>query len=239
VCLYLDGRRDAAFAKYEHLRLLLREPVTEVRGTVLLQLVTELVEAFDDGEAAAWAHDRWLPWAATAGLPGDSITFCVGASARAVGRMAATMGRLDDAADALRTAAELNLRLDARPWLTHTWLSLADVLRRRAGTGDHTEATTLATRAAAEARRLDQPGPLARAQRLLTDLDARRRAEDPLTAREREVAGLVAKALSNRQIAERLVLSERTVESHVRAVLTKLNLTNRTELTAYLLSRRP
>ena len=239
VCLYLDGRRDEAFAKYEHLRLLLREPVTEVRGTVLLQLVTELVEAFDDGEAAAWAHDRWLPWAATAGLPGDSITFCVGASARAVGRMAATMGRLDDAAGALRTAAELNLRLDARPWLTHTWLNLADVLRRRAGAGDHTEAATLATRAAAEARRLDQPGTLARAQRLLTDLDARRRAEDPLTAREREVAGLVAKALSNRQIAERLVLSERTVESHVRAVLTKLNLTNRTELTAYLLGRRP
>jgi DNA-binding NarL/FixJ family response regulator len=127
------------------------------------------------------------------------------------------------------------LRLDARPWLIHTWLALADVLRRRAGTGDHTEAAGLAARAAAEARRLDMPGPLARADRLLTDLDAQRRADDPLTVREREVAGLVAKALSNRQIAERLVLSERTVESHIRNILTKLGLTNRTELTAHLL----
>jgi DNA-binding NarL/FixJ family response regulator len=49
------------------------------------------------------------------------------------------------------------------------------------------------------------------------------------------VANLVAKALSNRQIAEHLVLSERTIESHVRNILTKFDLTNRTELTAHLL----
>jgi DNA-binding CsgD family transcriptional regulator len=235
LCLYLEGRHDEASAKYEHLRLLLREPIPGVRGTAVLQLVTELVEAFDDSEAAAWAHARWSPWADTAGLPGNANTFCFGSSARAIGRTAAMLGRLDDAAQALRTAAEVNLRLDARPWLTHTWLTLADVLRRRAGTGDHSEAAVLATQAAAEARRLHQPGPLARAQELLTDFNAQRRANDPLTAREREVATLVAKALSNRQIAGRLVLSERTIESHVRNILTKLGLTNRTELTAHLL----
>jgi DNA-binding CsgD family transcriptional regulator len=238
LCLYLNGENDEALAKYEHLRLLLREPVTEVRGSVMLQMLTELVEAFDDGEAAAWAHKRWLPWASAAGLPGSSITFCPGSCARAVGRMAAVLGRLDDAIDALRTASEVNLRLDARPWLTHTWLTLADVLRRRAGAGDHAEATRLAKRAAAEAQRLGQPGPLIRAQRLLTDIEAQHRPDDPLTVREREVAGLVAKALSNRQIAQRLVLSERTIESHVRNILTKLDLTNRTELVAHMLEDR-
>jgi DNA-binding NarL/FixJ family response regulator len=78
------------------------------------------------------------------------------------------------------------------------------------------------------------PGPLARADELLADLGSRR--ADPLSARERQVAGLVAKALSNRQIADQLVLSERTVESHVRNILMKLNLTNRVELAARLLA---
>ncbi|MFC4529197.1 AAA family ATPase [Sphaerisporangium dianthi] len=236
--LHLDGARDEALARYERLRLSLRGPLPGARGMGVLQHVTELVEAFDDAEAAQWAHEHWLPWAAAAGVPGGADSFCGGSSARAVGRMAAVMGRLDEAEGALRAAAEVNLLLDARPWLVHTWLPLAEVLLRRGAPGDHEEAAALAERAAAEARRLDLPGPLARADRLLAATAARRRADDPLTAREREVAGLVAQALSNRRIADRLTLSERTVESHVRNILTKLGLANRAELIARLLGER-
>jgi len=57
-----------------------------------------------------------------------------------------------------------------------------------------------------------------------------RRPADPLTPREREVVGLLAKVLSNREIAATLVLSERTVESHVRSILAKLGMANRTEI---------
>jgi DNA-binding NarL/FixJ family response regulator len=62
-----------------------------------------------------------------------------------------------------------------------------------------------------------------------------RRARDPeLTAREAEVAALVAEGLTNRRIASRLVVSERTVESHVQHVLTKLGATSRSQVAAWV-----
>ncbi|MFI9343307.1 LuxR C-terminal-related transcriptional regulator [Streptomyces sp. NPDC052773] len=55
---------------------------------------------------------------------------------------------------------------------------------------------------------------------------------DVLTRREREVAALVAQDLSNREIAERLVISKRTVDAHVEHILAKLGITSRTEIPA-------
>ncbi|WP_340682969.1 LuxR C-terminal-related transcriptional regulator [Amycolatopsis coloradensis] len=51
---------------------------------------------------------------------------------------------------------------------------------------------------------------------------------DRSRGREREIVALLADALSNRRIAEKLVLSERTVEGHVRSILA-----NRTEVVAW------
>ena len=58
-------------------------------------------------------------------------------------------------------------------------------------------------------------------------------AEPRLTDRETEVLKMVAKGLSYRQIADRLVLSHRTVQNHVQNTLTKLQMHNRVELTRY------
>jgi len=58
-----------------------------------------------------------------------------------------------------------------------------------------------------------------------------------LTERETEVLKMVAKGLSYRQIAERLVLSHRTVQNHVQNVLQKLQLHNRVELTRWAIER--
>ncbi len=58
-----------------------------------------------------------------------------------------------------------------------------------------------------------------------------------LTDRETEVLRLVAKGLSYKQIAERLVISHRTVQNHVQNTLTKLQLHNRVELVRYAIEQ--
>ncbi|MBW9206258.1 response regulator transcription factor [Mumia sp. zg.B53] len=58
-----------------------------------------------------------------------------------------------------------------------------------------------------------------------------------LTERETEVLRLVAKGLTYKQIAERLVLSHRTVQNHVQNTLRKLQLHNRVELVRYAIER--
>ena len=58
-----------------------------------------------------------------------------------------------------------------------------------------------------------------------------------LTTRETEVLRLVAKGLTAKQVAERLVLSHRTVENHVQNTLTKLHLHNRAQLVRYALEQ--
>ena len=224
---------------YARLRQLLRDPLPGGRIVGVLMLLTELAEGFGDAEAAGWAYEVWRPWAGTGGMASFAGVMTQGACALEVGRMAMVLGRRDEAIDTLRSAAAINLRMDALPWLIVTWLNLAGALQRRGGRGDLAEADGLLSRAAGEARRLDMPGWLARADRQLADLRAARRRSDPLSPREREVADLVAQALTNRQIAERLFLSERTVESHLSRILAKLNVSTRTELAAQLLRAPP
>lgn len=59
--------------------------------------------------------------------------------------------------------------------------------------------------------------------------------EEPLTEREVEVLRLVAQGLTNQEIAEKLVISERTVGTHVSNILEKLHLANRTQAALYAL----
>jgi len=71
-----------------------------------------------------------------------------------------------------------------------------------------------------------QPSPAGRAQTP---------ALDELTDREFEVLLLIAEGLSNRKIAERMVISEKTVKSHVSSILSKLHLEDRTQAAIYAL----
>jgi non-specific serine/threonine protein kinase len=87
--------------------------------------------------------------------------------------------------------------------------------------------------ASAEGRRLsfDQAIALARGT------EPPQKESGGLSLREREVALLVARGLSNREIAETLVLTERTVESHLTHIFGKLGLRSRSQLTAWAIEQ--
>ncbi|HEX9925050.1 MAG TPA: response regulator transcription factor, partial [Anaerolineae bacterium] len=71
----------------------------------------------------------------------------------------------------------------------------------------------------------------------LTSRRATQRAFDGLTRREREVAALIAQGHSNRQIAEGLVLSERTVATHVGNILNKLGFSSRAQIASWAVEK--
>ncbi|WP_414169492.1 response regulator [Streptoverticillium reticulum] len=99
---------------------------------------------------------------------------------------------------------------------------------RRTSTGDAVFTPGLAGLVLGEYRRLAAgPAPTAPDEPAVPSL----------TDRETEVLRLVAKGLSYKQIAERLVISHRTVQNHVQNTLGKLQLHNRVELVRYAIER--
>ena len=168
-------------------------------------------------------------------IAGAGTVWYQGSVARVVGELDVCCGDYEAAVAHLEEGLAVDTKLGARPYTVCGRLAMA---RACWGTGDLARTIELARTAAADARQLDMPGPFRDAESLLTEARAAARAADPLTPREREVAELVGQALSNRDVASRLVLSERTVESHVRNILTKTGLRSRTELTRWLLQNR-
>lgn len=78
---------------------------------------------------------------------------------------------------------------------------------------------------------------LAAAKEAPTTNHAATESENGLTEREQEVLQLIADGRNNREIAEKLVISEKTVKSHVSNILSKLHLDDRTQAAIYALRR--
>lgn len=151
-----------------------------------------------------------------------------------LGIAAAHLALLDDAVGDLEEAVAICASRGAAAFGAEARYELADALIRRGSPGDSALARTLLEACARQASVLGM-GPI----RAKADDALRRLSKDgPLTRREWEVAKLVAEGLTNRDIARRLVVSERTAQTHVQHILTKLDLANRSQLTAWTLARR-
>ena len=77
------------------------------------------------------------------------------------------------------------------------------------------------------------------ARKLLDEFQAQREVSPipDLTQREVEVLALIAKGLTNREIAERLVITQKTVKAHVSSILGKLNLSDRTQAAIFAIKQ--
>ena len=161
---------------------------------------------------------------------GDGAAY-LGPIELALGRGAATLGRLDAAIDDLAVAAEQAARAGATGFVAEAQYHLAMALLGRDDPGDRDRAEDAALDADRLARALGMAAYVDRTGTLVAYLN--RRKPVVLSSREAEVARLVAEGLTNRQIAERLVISERTAENHVRHILTKLGFATRSQIAAW------
>jgi DNA-binding CsgD family transcriptional regulator len=149
-----------------------------------------------------------------------------------LGKAAAALGRLDAAAADLRSAVEACAANGARGYGVEAAFELAAVLLRRDTPGDRDQALELLDHTSPEAERLEM-APFIRRIAALRVKPGPTDPESPLSRREQQVAQLVARGLTNRQIAGELFVSERTAENHVQHILAKLGLRNRTQIATW------
>jgi DNA-binding CsgD family transcriptional regulator len=152
---------------------------------------------------------------------------------RLLGLLCVTLDRLDEAIDDFERAEAFCLRAELRPELAWTLRDHARALRQRRSSGDLERAEKLVIRAEALAREMDMRLLLSRMEE---DVGRSRRASTRmagLTQRQAEVLQLVARGLTNQEIAEELYISPDTVARHVHDILEKTGMANRAEATAF------
>ncbi|GHE75792.1 hypothetical protein GCM10017786_00800 [Amycolatopsis deserti] len=232
--LLLAGERERARELYAAVPC--ADPVPVPATLPAAAVAIELGAEFGPPASVAKAAAILRPHAGLFVTGGAGTILVTGSVRRYLGLAAAATGQLDDAVRELRLAVAANDEAGTPPFAALARFQLADALARRRRPGDADEAQALAMSASSAAARLGM-SPLRRdADALAASL--RGDTPGPLTPREREVAAHLADGLTNKQIAALLHISERTAESHVQHILTKLGFTNRAQIAAWAATKR-
>jgi len=178
--------------------------------------------------SAATAYDALLRHADLHVTNGAGVAFTLGSAHLPLGLAAAALGRTDSAVAHLRAAVAANERAGLPPFAAEAHYHLAATLDSLGGPDDQREARQEARHAVAIADRLGMAPLHAKAVDLAERLFGRGPAA--LTPRQREIAQLVARGRSNRQIAAELHISERTAENHLRNIMITLGVRNRVQV---------
>ena len=227
------GRRDEALTYYEQARESLRRLPRDARWMPTMVFLADVSSQFEDRETAEICYRELLPFEDRFSASGGGTVVCQGSVALFLGMAAMTLGQFDASEGHLRLAIQRNSAVGARPWAARAELVMAELLRRQGRARG--QALDLAQRAARTAGALGMKLLRSRAQAVIDDLTAAT-GSALLSRREREVAALVARGLTNREIARTLVLSERTAENHVQHILTKLGFSSRAQIAAWAVS---
>jgi DNA-binding CsgD family transcriptional regulator len=195
-----------------------------------LQVGADIAIAIGAIEDVAWFRSRLEPLRGRHVVGGAGSANYQGPVELVLGCCAAALGELDRAAEDLGVSVEIAARVGSPGFEVEAAVELAEVLTLQ---GLGRAAHALLQRVRPTAIRLGM-APWS------TRIDAALKAPvDPLSAREREVAGLVAQGKSNREIAAALIVSERTAANHVQHILTKLGFANRSQIASWVSSGDP
>jgi DNA-binding CsgD family transcriptional regulator len=188
--------------------------------------VPALLQLGRNDEAQALAEEE-LALARSWGAPGT-----IGGALRSVGLAAGGDEGLALLRESVRVLEPSGMRL----YLTRSLLELGTALRR---SGRNTEAREPLERAMGLAHEISADGLAQQARDELSAAGARPRRTalrgvDALTASERRVAQFAAQGMTNREVAQALFVTPKTVEKHLRNAYDKLGITSRPQLAAAL-----
>jgi DNA-binding CsgD family transcriptional regulator len=209
-----EGKASEAAAALAACEARTNDPLAKTR---LWEALVHAAVAAGDVPAARAAADALEHAAATFASPG-----LLAAAADCRGRVWSSIGYHPAAIGAFRSACRQWHDLDALYRVAQTRLALADALD---AAGDTHGATLERDAGTAALARLGVISP--------TPADAASALPDGITRREAEVLDLVARGMTNREVAEVLVLSERTVARHLANLYTKIGVSTRSAATTY------